>query len=108
MRIFVTLGATHLQDSVVNNALAIASFVTGIILGLFLLAILTRRVGQTAALIGMLAGLAAVSYAKFGTDLAWPWYALVGSSTVVVVGIAASRLFPDKPAVAPDLRDVEF
>ena len=42
----VAFGATRLQDSVVNNALAIASFATGILLGLFLLGILTRRVGQ--------------------------------------------------------------
>ena len=38
----VALGATRLKDSVVNNALAIASFATGILLGLFLLGILTR------------------------------------------------------------------
>jgi Na+/proline symporter len=42
----VAFGATRLQDSAVNNALAIASFVTGIVLGLFLLGILTRRAGQ--------------------------------------------------------------
>jgi SSS family transporter len=90
----VAIGATRLQDNVVNNALSIASFVTGILLGLFLLGILTRRVGQSAALAGMLAGVAAVSYARFGTTLAWPWYALVGSSTVYAVGLAASFVVP--------------
>jgi SSS family solute:Na+ symporter len=90
----VALGATRLQDSVVNNALAIASFATGILLGLFLLGILTRRVGQQAALAGMVAGISAVSFAKFGTALAWPWYALVGSTTVFAVGLIASRLAP--------------
>jgi SSS family transporter len=89
----VALGATRLQDSVVNNALAIASFSTGIVLGLFLLGILTRRVGQEAALAGMIAGISAVSIARFATTLAWPWYALVGSSTVFAVGLAASRVF---------------
>jgi Na+/proline symporter len=93
----VALGATRLQDNVVNNALAIASFVTGILLGLFLLGILTRRVGQSAALAGMLAGILAVSFAKFGTPLAWPWYALVGSSTVFAVGLASSYLIPGSP-----------
>ncbi len=93
----VALGATRLQDNVVNNALAIASFVTGILLGLFLLGILTRRAGQSAALVGMLAGVAAVSFAKFGTPLAWPWYALVGSSTVFAVGLASSYLVPGSP-----------
>ena len=93
----VAFGATRLQDSVVNNALAIASFATGILLGLFLLGILTRRVGQRDALIGMVAGISAVSFAKFGTALAWPWYALVGSSTVFAVGLAASRFLAGVP-----------
>jgi len=87
----VALWATRLEDSVVNNALAVASFATGILLGLFLLGILTRHVGQKAALAGMIAGIAAVSFAKFGTALAWPWYALVGSSTVFAVGIGTGR-----------------
>ena len=77
-----------------NNALTIASFVSGILLGLFLLGILTRRVGQSAALVGVLAGLCAVSFAKFGTSLAWPWFALVGSFTVFAVGLAASFIVP--------------
>lgn len=102
----VAFAATRLEDNVVNNALAIASFVTGIVLGLFLLGVLTRRVGQPEALMGLLAGLGAVSYVKFAPmlpqprfhavypfhgALAWPWYALVGSFTVYGVGLLASR-----------------
>ena len=94
----VAFGAQYLEDNVVNNALAIASFVSGILLGLFLLGILTRRVGQSAALVGVLAGLTAVTFAKFGTLLAWPWFALVGSFTVFIVGLAASFVVPGQPA----------
>ncbi len=90
----VAFGARLLEDNVVNNALTIASLVSGILLGLFLLGILTRRVGQASALAGVLAGIAAVLYAKFGTSLAWPWFALVGSSAVFAVGLAASYLIP--------------
>jgi solute:Na+ symporter, SSS family len=90
----VAFGARLLEDNVVNNALAIAGLVSGILLGLFLLGILTRRVGQVAAMAGVLAGIAAVLFAKFGTPLAWPWFALVGSSTVFAVGLAASYLVP--------------
>jgi SSS family transporter len=86
----VAFGARRLEDNVVINALAIASFVSGILLGLFLLGVLTRRVQQRAALVGVLAGISAVSYAKFATPLAWPWFALVGSSTVFAVGLGAS------------------
>src|SRR5271166_960221 len=92
----VAFGARRLEDNVVNNALAIASFVSGILLGLFLLGVLTRRVRQRAALVGVLAGVSAVTYAKFGTLLAWPWFALVGSSTVFAVGLAASIVVADR------------
>ncbi len=95
----MALVATRLEQNVVVNALAIASFTTGIVLGLFLLGIFTK-VPQRAALTGLLAGLAAVSFAKFGTLLAWPWFALVGSSTVFAVGLLVGTILPDraKPA----------
>jgi solute:Na+ symporter, SSS family len=99
----VAFGARLLKDNVVNNALAIAGLVSGILLGLFLLGILTRRVGQTAALVGVLAGASAVIYAKFGTALAWPWFALVGSSTVFAVGLAASLVVPPDRAKPIDV-----
>ena len=89
----MALVATQLQSNVVVNALAIASFTTGIVLGLFLLGIFTK-VAQPAALTGLIAGLTAVSIAKFGTTLAWPWYALVGSSTVFAVGSLMGRILP--------------
>ena len=90
----VAIAATHLKDNVVNNALAIASVGFGILLGLFLLGLFTRRVGERAALAGVLAGIVIVALAKFATPLAWPWFALVGSSTVFTVGAAASRFSP--------------
>jgi solute:Na+ symporter, SSS family len=90
----VAFGASHLENSVVENALAIAGLGSGILLGLFLLGILTARVGQSAALMGVLAGLAAVIFAKFGTALAFPWFALVGASTVFAVGFTASLFLP--------------
>jgi SSS family transporter len=89
-QIGVALGAIGMERAVVDNALAVAGFVTGILLGLFLLGLLVRRAGQGAAFLGMIAGLAAVSGAAFGTKLAYPWYALVGSSAVVVIGLIAS------------------
>jgi solute:Na+ symporter, SSS family len=54
----------------------------------------------------VIAGIAAVLYAKFGTNLAFPWFALVGSSTVFAVGLAASYIVPapsGKPMAAPEL-----
>ena len=92
----VALLATGLEASasIVDKALAIAAFTFGIVLGVFLLGVLTRRVGQSAALVGMLVGIVVVSYVTFGTKLAYPWRALVGSSTVFLVGLAASYVLP--------------
>ena len=79
-------------------------FGTGDLLGLFLLGLLSRAAGQGAAFLGMIAGLAAVSYAAFGTKLAYPWYALVGSTTVVAVGTVASLILPARsPSPSPSL-----
>lgn len=102
LQMAVAWAATGMQESVVNNALAIASFVTGIILGIFCLGLAFPKVGKNAALGGMICGLAAVSYVKFGTSTAWPWFALVGSTTVVVAGLTFTRFQIDKPRTRPE------
>jgi Na+/proline symporter len=96
-QIGVAFAAIQLQDNVVVNALAIASYVTGIVLGVFLLGTLTRSVGQPAALTGLVAGLAVVTAVKFLTPIAWPWYALIGSTTVFGVGWLVQRALWNRP-----------
>jgi SSS family solute:Na+ symporter len=76
--------------SVVNAVLAIQGFTTGIILGVFFLGIFARRVDHRSALTGLVGGLAIMTYIKFGTPLAWPWFVLVGSSATFLIGIIAS------------------
>ncbi len=103
-RIVVAFGAIGMTSSVVSAVLAIAGFTTGILLGVFLLGQFTRRTGQTSAMIGMIAGAAAVSYAKFATTLAWPWFALLGASTVFAVGWLSSLVVTEpnrKPQPEP-------
>ena len=85
----------------VANVLAIAGFTTGIILGVFLLGILTPRVSQKAALVGLVLGLLVMSDVAFGTPLAWPWYTVVGSTSTLAIGMLASRAWPAAEAAAP-------
>jgi SSS family transporter len=85
--------------NVVESVLAIAAFTTGIILGVFGLGVLTKRVTQPAALIGFLAGAAATIAVRLGGEsmdfkLAWPWYAFVGAAATFMVGYAASFITP--------------
>jgi SSS family solute:Na+ symporter len=86
---------------VVDNALAVAGFVMGPLLGVFLLGILTRRVGQRAAFVGMTAGIAATAAVTFGTKVAYPWYSVVGASTVFIVALIASHFLPNARAPEP-------
>ena len=89
-QIIVGLSGDKLGGSVVGAVLAIQGFTTGIILGVFLLGIFTRRVNHLSALTGLVGGLALMTYIKFGTDLAWPWFVLVGSSATFLIGLATS------------------
>jgi len=83
--------------SVVDAVLAIQGFTTGIILGVFFLGIFAKRVDHRSALVGLVGGLALMSYIKFGTNLAWPWFVLVGSSATFLIGIATSFVLEKGP-----------
>jgi SSS family transporter len=93
VQIAVGIAGQWLRSSIVSSVLGIAAFTTGIVLGLFFLGMYTRRVGQTAALAGLVAGLAGMTWIYFATPLAWPWYALAGSLLTVAAGLVASLRF---------------
>jgi SSS family transporter len=100
------LAARWLERSVIEMVLSIAGFSTGMILGLFLLGRIPRRVGSRAALIGLVGGFLAVLAvwlpSVVGTPLlAWPWFAPVGAGTTVLVALAAdSCLTTQKPPIS--------
>jgi SSS family transporter len=76
--------------SVLEAGLSIASILYGALLGVFLLGMLTRRVGEGAAMVGMTASLLVMAYVKVATPIAWTWYVLIGTSATVLVGLLAS------------------
>jgi solute:Na+ symporter, SSS family len=83
--------------SVLQAGLSIASVIYGSLLGVFLLGLLTKRVGELAAMVGMCTGLVLMLYVKFETSIAWTWYVLIGTSATFVTGLAASFLHKEKP-----------
>lgn len=99
--------------SVVGQVLAIASFTTGILLGLFLLARLRGHVPPAAAVVGLCTGVAVTLFLQYalplltlgggpgdtGFHLAWPWFGLVGSAATFLGGLLARSLMrPGVPA----------
>lgn len=85
--------------SVLEAGLSIASILYGSLLGVFFLGVLTRRVGEGAAIAGMVAGLLVMVYVKGYTSIAWTWYVLIGTTVTFTVGCLAS-LFQKEAASA--------
>lgn len=90
----VALLARH-WGSVLQAGLSIASIIYGSLLGVFLLGLLTKRVGESAAMFAMAVGLLLMLYVRFFTPIAWTWYVLIGSAATFATGWAASFLIPD-------------
>ena len=78
--------------SVLESGLSIASFTLGLLLGIFLLGVLTRRVDENAAMAGVIAGAAAIIYVRFFTTVAFTWYVLIGAMATFLAGCAASLI----------------
>jgi SSS family transporter len=79
------------QGSLIEVVNRYGSFVYGSLLGVFILAILTKRATARGAFWGLLAGMAAVL--TVATQLPWVaflWHNLIGAVVVVVVGMAIS------------------
>lgn len=100
LQIAVGIGGQWLESSVVSSVLGVAAFTTGIVLGIFFLGSFAPRVGQRAALAGLVVGLFAMTAIYFATPLAWPWYALVGSAITFGAGWLASWPWPRETAPA--------
>lgn len=77
---------------VLEAGLSVASMLYGSLLGVFLLGVLTRHVGERAAMAAMAAGFAVMMYVRFGTAIAWTWYVAIGTSVTFTVGILAATL----------------
>lgn len=72
--------------SVLEAGLTIASVLYGGLLGVFLLGLLTKRVGEGAAMAGMVAGFLVMLFVKAETRIAFTWYVLIGTSVTFAVG----------------------
>jgi Na+/proline symporter len=83
-------------SSVLEAGLSIASVLYGGLLGVFLLGLLTKRVGERAAITGMVAGLATMYFVKMYTSIAWTWYVLIGTSVTFSMGCLASIFLKEK------------
>ncbi len=95
--VLVVIGmiASH-WGSVLESGLSIASVTLGMLLGVFLLGVLTKRVGEKDAMAGVVAGLAAILYVKFETRIAFTWWVMIGGMVTFFVGYLCSFVVPSR------------
>jgi len=78
--------------SVLESGLSIASVTLGILLGVFLLGVLTSRPGEWAAITGVAAGTAVMLFVKLATKIPFTWWVMIGSSATFGAGYLSSFL----------------
>jgi Na+/proline symporter len=85
----VAIGTHQLsmETAIVDAVLIIAGFAIGLLLGLYGLGLIAPRTSETVALIAFAVGAVVTLAVKFSTPLNGYWYTLVGSSTIVIVGL---------------------
>ena len=78
------------------------SFFYGSLLGVFVLAIGTKRATGTGAFVGLLAGMSAVAFVAFRFPaVAFLWHNVVGVTVVVIVGLTVSAFTGQKASPLP-------
>jgi solute:Na+ symporter, SSS family len=76
------------------------SFFYGSLLGVFILAMMTRRATGTGAFVGLIGGMTAVAAVAFGRpEISFLWHNVVGAVVVVLVGMTISLFDPSGRSV---------
>ena len=88
------------QGALIEVVNRYGSFFYGSLLGVFILAILTKRATALGAFWGLLAGMAVVLTVAFTLPIAFLWHNLIGAVVVVAVGMTISVLAPERRAPA--------
>jgi Na+/proline symporter len=91
------LAAVKISKSLIDEALAVASFSNGLILGVFFLGVFGKRIGEKAALFGFCIGAGLLTYIKVFTGVSWQWYVLLGSLTTFGAGAGFHFFYSNRP-----------
>ena len=93
--VFAGIAAVYASSlgSLIEVVNRFGSFFYGSILGVFMLAILTRFATGTGAFIGLMAGMSSVAaVAYWRPDISFLWHNVIGALVVFVVGLSVSAL----------------
>ena len=80
------------EGSILETLSAVASYFVGAKLSMFGLGFFSRHTTERGLLVGVLAGFVVVWFAATQTDIAWPWFAVIGGAVNASVSLVASLL----------------
>jgi len=80
------------EGSILETLTKIGSFFVGAKLSMFALGFFSRQTTEKGLLVGVAAGFIGVAWCATQTDIAWPWYCLIGAGINVAVSIPASLM----------------
>jgi SSS family transporter len=86
----IAIRASHSQ-SVLETGLTIAAIPSGMLLGIFLLGVLTKKPREGAAIAGASAGLCGILFVWLKTPVAFTWYVPIGTVVTFSAALLASR-----------------
>jgi len=87
---------------VLNAAFALTGLTSGALLGGLLAALFTRKGNASPVIAGMLTSLAVMIVVQLKTEVAWPWFTLIGATVTLLVGRFVRAVMPDeKPGAEP-------
>lgn len=84
----------------------IQSLIGGVILGIFLLGILSRRVTSVDVIGASTIGLSVVLYISFYTRVSMLWHCFIGCMITLMAGWLFSRVLPTRPAPPPQVLEI--
>jgi len=76
--------------SILETLSQVGSYFVGAQLGMFALGFFSKHASERGVLVGTLVGFLVVWYVAMNTDIAWPWYCLIGAVTNFTVSTIAS------------------
>ncbi len=85
-------------SSILELLTKVGSYFVGAKLSMYGLGFYSKHTTQKGLLIGVAAGFLALAYVATQTDIAWPWYAVIGALVNIIVSVFSSILLDGKQA----------
>jgi len=86
------------EGSILQTLTKIGSYFVGAKLSMYGLGFFSKHTTERGLLVGVAAGFIMVWYIATQTDIAWPWFCLIGATVNIVVSLSASLIIDGRQA----------